>query len=739
MHAGIRGLMFVLAGTFVMASAVADAGAAPAERLQFEGGFAGVEIPKAAGRDAVDFWTPERIARAKPLDGSFELGDVEPSPLARPVASKSVQVDPNGYPNRVHGKLLFQLPNGLPGFYSCSGTVTTSGSGSLITTAGHCVYDFDTKSVATGMVFIPGYAAGSAPYSVWPATNLIVTKRWASKRDAYNDDFAMVRVAPVFGVVQNLGSRGIGFNQPRKQHYVEYGYPAEGRPEYDGNKLIRCDSGYLPDPGRFGKPRGIGMRCDAEGGTSGGGWVSQNSFLVSASSHGYASIKGKLFGPYFGSKVKRMYKAKNAFWPSVGPIKCDGEVATIVGTNYQGQDQGDQRTRRHRDRRRQRQGRRPRRQRQDLRRRRPGQDQGRRRQGQARRRQGQGQVRQEAEGRQTARMRVALSTLTVAAALLAIAGTASAAPPGLTGEGNFLGPADPEPLSRTEAIDTWTPERLAAAQPLGLPNPSSPAPPRLAGSPVPETLKSMILRDPAGYPNRVHGKLAGTFEGLGDYTCSATVVTSGSGSLITTAGHCTYDVESRTVATNLVFVPGYSRNAFPYGIWPITHLIFDKRWSKEKLDYDYAMMRTGVSPFGSLQDAVGSRGIGFNQPRKQRLQAYGYPSRGKPNYNGDKLVLCQSGYIGDPYRNGGPQGRGMHCDQQEGSSGGGWVAKKKYVVSNTSHGYPRVSQNLFFGPYYGGAIKGMYKAKTDFWPSIEPIKKKGKVPDLIGPKRGPTG
>ena len=128
---------------------------------------------------------------------------------------------------------------------------------------------------------------------------------------------------------------------------------------------------------------------------------------------------------------------------------------------------------------------------------------------------------------------------------------------------------------------------------------------------------------------------------------------------------------------------------------------------------------------------------GFNQKRKQRLQAYGYPAKGKPDYNGDKLVLCTSGYVGDPYKNGGPRSRGMHCDQQQGSSGGGWVSKKKYVVSNTSHGYPQISNNLFFGPYYGNDTRSMYKAKTSFWPSIGPVKKKGKVPDKIGPSRGP--
>lgn len=333
-------------------------------------------------------------------------------------------------------------------------------------------------------------------------------------------------------------------------------------------------------------------------------------------------------------------------------------------------------------------------------------------------------------------MRRAVLIATVLAAL-ATAAPALAAPAGMTAEDGFLGPAAPArgTLDRAEARSYWTPARIAAASPLDLGSGTTPAPAPQRLFDAPQPLKATILTNPDVYPNRVHGKLAGTFPGLGDYVCSATVVSSGTGGLIITAGHCAYDVDSGTAAVNLAFAPGYSKSSLPYGVWPITHLIVDKRWGKGSLDFDYSMMQ--VAPAATtLQDAVGSRGIGFSQPRKQRLQAYGYPAKGNKEYDGYRLVRCESGYLPDPYRSGGPRGRGMHCNQQEGSSGGGWVSKHKYVVSNTSHGYPRISSNLFFGPYYGAATKRMYKAKTSFWPSIEPVKRKGQVPNLIGPERG---
>lgn len=301
--------------------------------------------------------------------------------------------------------------------------------------------------------------------------------------------------------------------------------------------------------------------------------------------------------------------------------------------------------------------------------------------------------------------RIALAAAT--AVLLAPAAAAAAAtPPGMVAEDGFLGPATPLALSRAQARATWTRERIAAAQPLPLaatagdPARTASAPaPRLLGAPAAATLKAIILDHPARYPKRVHGKLVGSFPGIGDFACSATVVTSGSGSLLVTAGHCAYDVERQVAAANLAFAPGYARNSLPYGVWSVTHLIVDKEWARGKLDHDYAMMRTAEPPsIGTLQALVGSRGIGFNQARKQRLQAFGYPAKGKPAYDGDKLVRCESGYLPDPYKSGGPRSRGMRCDQQQGSSGGGWVAKHEYVVSNTSHGYPRLSDNMFFGP-----------------------------------------
>ena len=156
-----------------------------------------------------------------------------------------------------------------------------------------------------------------------------------------------------------------------------------------------------------------------------------------------------------------------------------------------------------------------------------------------------------------------LAGVSILAVLVGAAvGSASAA---TAGPSPVAAPPNAVSLSSGDAEEYWTPERLADAQPLELREGAdtvaarSSDPGLLRASAT--TLKEAIVNSPAAYPNRVHGKIFGTYPGIGDYSCSGTVVTSKSGSLVTTAGHCVYDAgagRSNQFASQLAFVPGYS-------------------------------------------------------------------------------------------------------------------------------------------------------------------------------------
>ncbi len=291
---------------------------------------------------------------------------------------------------------------------------------------------------------------------------------------------------------------------------------------------------------------------------------------------------------------------------------------------------------------------------------------------------------------------------------------------------------------RAAAGSYWTAERIAAAPGLGLDGAGGAAPARRDPAAITAAaLRSVRVRNPDRYPNRVHGKLLGTFRGLGDFACSATVVSSRSGSLLTTAGHCAFDAGGTgRFATNLAFVPGYSRGETPYGVWSVGHVIVPGAWARfGSPDFDVAMLRVRRRPAGTQERVVGARGIGFGQPRTQRLQAYGYPGGGRPAYDGTRLIRCDSRQSADPGRFGGPRGRGIRCDMGRGASGGGWVAQRTIVVSNTSHAYARRAQGRIFGPFYGKAVQRLYRSKLKGWPSVGPVRCDGSVATIVGTDR----
>lgn len=304
------------------------------------------------------------------------------------------------------------------------------------------------------------------------------------------------------------------------------------------------------------------------------------------------------------------------------------------------------------------------------------------------------------------------------------------------------GPVQATTLNSSEAEQYWTPERIADAPPLEVAEENGEV--TLSTEEEPnadpftsdaDLLKSKEIRNTRRYPNRVHGKIVGTFPGIGDYSCSGTVISSKSKSLVSTAGHCVYDPGSRRFASRLIFVPGTRGDAAPYAFWGASNVITTGGWVRRaSLAYDAAMLRMAPNNRGRIERVVGARGIGFNQPRKQKLTAYGYPAEGAPKYTGRRLISCRSGNVSDPNgrREGGPESRGMKCNMKGGSSGGGWVSQKTMVVSNVSHYHPDFAKNKIYGPYFGSAVKGLYKAKRMGYPSTGPLGCSGKVATMVG-------
>ncbi len=323
-----------LALTWATAAPISVAGAGDGD---------GILVYERAGGDArekriLDYWTPERMHRAEPLDVVIEPGApvpeggdadavspsyVPPAPPGQPASGErkgkvpaggrrpeylsGAVPDPTTFPNTTNGKVYGRL-KGFGG-YECSGTVVDSPNMSVIFTAGHCVAE--RGRLASRLIFIPSYDRNDEPFGRWVFDTILVTKEWA-QRGNFNWDMAAVLMSPQTGsgllVQEAVGARGIAFGQARDQEYAAFGYPAN---KVNGQVMWSCDSRFFQtDPRPIGGgPIPFGIGCDMGAGASGGGWMIGSGVLNSLSSFGYGARSDVLYGPYFGGKARSIYRS----------------------------------------------------------------------------------------------------------------------------------------------------------------------------------------------------------------------------------------------------------------------------------------------------------------------------------------------------------------------------------------------------------------------------------------------
>jgi hypothetical protein len=266
---------------------------------------------------AVNFWTPQAMRAATPLDNLLaSVGQLSGAvsrglPTVTPAAASTRGASWTGGGQVTHtaGRVFF-LFNGAKA--SCSGDAVTSGNKSVVITAGHCVKYQGTWH--TDWVFVPGYNNGNAPYGQWPAKTTMTTPQWEASEDL-NYDVGAAVVKPLGGryLTDVVGGQGIAFNQARGQAMYSFGYPAQS--PYDGTKLIYCAGSTFTDSL---SSRDNGLRCNMTAGSSGGPWLLDFDEATGAgvqnsvNSFGYTFLPGYMFGPYFGADAQNLYNAAQA-------------------------------------------------------------------------------------------------------------------------------------------------------------------------------------------------------------------------------------------------------------------------------------------------------------------------------------------------------------------------------------------------------------------------------------------
>jgi V8-like Glu-specific endopeptidase len=192
--------------------------------------------------------------------------------------------------------------------FVCSGSVWPNRA---VLTAGHCVYNPDTKKLHTNFVIVPQYKNGSAPLGTWTASEVFTTNGWKASGD-FSYDFGLIITAKQNGrsISYYTGFLGGQWNVSTNQAWTVIGYPA-ARP-FNGNVQQICH-GSFAESDTTNSPASIGIGCDLTGGSSGCPWIvgftgfNGGNRVNGLMSYGYSNRKKASYSPYFGSTAKQFW------------------------------------------------------------------------------------------------------------------------------------------------------------------------------------------------------------------------------------------------------------------------------------------------------------------------------------------------------------------------------------------------------------------------------------------------
>jgi hypothetical protein len=248
-----------------------------------------------------------------------------PAPAAQALTIPYTQapLDVNSTPGRSVGKLESRFSDGY--LIKCTASVVEAQNRSTLITAAHCVYRAAHGGLATGALFAPAYAGGSAPHGVFTSRQIAVAYPWTvSGHSHYDLAFIVVNRGKRNKAVQDLaGANPIAFNQPRQQPYRILGYPFAPAPPFNGEAAWACSTQWGgdnqdPDPDEQYGPPIILAGCGFDDGGSGGPWVNPSGFVSSVTSTEVPGSPEVIGGPYLGEDARLLYESV----ASISTAKC---------------------------------------------------------------------------------------------------------------------------------------------------------------------------------------------------------------------------------------------------------------------------------------------------------------------------------------------------------------------------------------------------------------------------------
>ncbi len=256
------------------------------------------------------FWTPARMAAARPLEMSVGRGGRADVHLGQrqdaASASYSLVPTPEVPPYSWNGR-LFVVQEGKEGF--CSATAIDSPTRSLVLTAGHCVNTGGEEGKpgqwSTDLEFVPGFNLGAAPYGTFALEGKPRALPGWTEEGNPDFDLGAFLVAPNaegLPLTEAVGGGAtIVTDLGRAQRFETFGYPG------NTERMRHCVSGSAgQDPVTFGLPgpSTVGVHCRWAPGASGGGWLIDGGQEIDGlNAYVELSPMHRTFGPYFSAST----------------------------------------------------------------------------------------------------------------------------------------------------------------------------------------------------------------------------------------------------------------------------------------------------------------------------------------------------------------------------------------------------------------------------------------------------
>jgi V8-like Glu-specific endopeptidase len=246
---------------------------------------------------AAGFWTRARVRRALHADSMSG----HPLPGAASARASSFEVLEATAPQyRTNGRIFGFTPHVGP--YSCSGTSLATPSGSIVLTAGHCVYD--EGRFGTHLIFIPSFAHEKRPFGTFVGTRTFVDPRWRKSEDS-DYDVAAFEVEPnELGTLSTaVGAKSWTSSRSRFSELQIFGYPAGAARGEEMRSCVGHGLGVDRLDAPFGDPT-LPAKCNLAPGSSGGAWLTEGGQLIDGvTSYGYINVPDRLYSPYFGTQI----------------------------------------------------------------------------------------------------------------------------------------------------------------------------------------------------------------------------------------------------------------------------------------------------------------------------------------------------------------------------------------------------------------------------------------------------